>query len=118
MDTFFRDFATSQIRTFVFAGHDSTSSTVCYAFHLLSTHPKTRQLLIAEHDRLLSPDHNQAATQIDEDPHLLNQLPYTLAVIKESLRLYPPASSTRSGKPGYFISGPDTLQYPSDGFLV
>lgn len=118
MDTIFRDSATSQIRTFVFAGHDSTSSTICYAFHLLSTSPKTRELMVAEHDLVLGTDHNQAAKRIAEDPYILNQLPYTLAVIKETLRLYPPASSTRSGEPGYYISGPNGLQYPTDGFLV
>ncbi|KAI9648270.1 hypothetical protein NHQ30_002902 [Ciborinia camelliae] len=118
MDTIFRDLATSQIRTFIFAGYDSTSSTLCYALHLISTHPKARQLLIAEHDLILGPDDNQAVAKIDEDPHLLNRLPYTSAVIKESLRLYPPASSVRSGEPGYFISGSDGLQYPTDGFLV
>ncbi|KAJ8066207.1 hypothetical protein OCU04_005292 [Sclerotinia nivalis] len=64
IDTIFRDSTTSQIRTFVFAGHDTTSSTMCYAFHLLSTHPKARQLLIAEHGLILGPDHNQAATKI------------------------------------------------------
>jgi cytochrome P450 len=118
MDSIFRDFATSQIRTFVFAGHDSTSSTMCYALHLLSTYPTARRLLIAEHDRVLGPDCNQAATQISESPRLLNQLHYTLAVVKETLRLYPPASSTRSGEPGYSISRPDGLQLPTDGFLV
>ena len=118
MNTIFRDFATSQIRTFVFAGHDSTSSTMCYAFHLLSTHPTARRLLIAELDRVFGPDYKQTATQISESPHLLNQLHYTLAVIKETLRLYPPASSTRSGEPGYSISGPDGLQLPTDDFLI
>ncbi|KAF7863816.1 hypothetical protein EAF04_006781 [Stromatinia cepivora] len=118
IDTIFRDFATSQIRTFVFAGHDTTSSTMCYAFHLLSTHPNARQLMINEHDLILGPDHNQAGKKIEQDPRLLNRLPYTLAVIKETLRLYPPASTTRSGEPGYFISGPNGLQYPTDGFLV
>ncbi|TVY23575.1 Cytochrome P450 monooxygenase [Lachnellula hyalina] len=106
MNTIFRDISTSQIRTFVFAGHDSTSSTMCYAFHLLSKHPTARHQLIAEHDRM------------SENPNLLNQLPYTLAVIKEALRLYPPASSTRSGELGHFILGSNGVQLPTDGFLV
>jgi len=118
IDAVFRDVAECQIRTFVFAGHDTTSSTICYAFHLLSTFPTARRELISEHDRVLSPDHKKAASRISENPRLLNQLPYTLAVIKETLRLYPPASSLRSGEPGYFISGSDGKQFPTDGFLV
>lgn len=118
MDATFKNFATCQMRTFIFAGHDSTSSTLCYAFHLLSTHPSTRHLLIAEHNRILGPGLKQAALRITEEPRLLYQLSYTVAVIKETLRLYPPASSPRSGEPGVFIYGDDGRQYPTDGFLV
>jgi len=118
MDTIFKGFAISQMRTFVFAGHDSTSSTICYAFHLLSTYPSIRHLLIAEHNRVLGPESNQAVPRICEEPHLLNKLTYTLAVVKETLRLYPPASSTRSGEPGHYIRGLDERQLPTDGFLV
>ena len=118
MDATFRDFATSQLRTFVFAGHDSTGSTICYAFHLLSTHSSVRRLLIDEHNRVLGPELDQAASRISQNPHILGQLRYTLAVVKETLRMYPPASSTRSGEPGYSIQGLDGRQLPTDGFLV
>jgi cytochrome P450 len=118
MDLTFRDFATSQLRTFVFAGHDSTSSTICYAFHLLSVHPNARRLLIAELDEVLGSDHTQAAAKISENPHVLNQLLYTTAVIKETLRLYPPASSTRSGEPGYSFPGPNGVQFPTERFYL
>jgi cytochrome P450 len=118
LDTVFRDYAISQIRTFVFAGHDSTGSAMCYAFHLLSTNPSARRLLTSEHDRILGPDRDRAASEISANPHLLNQLPYTLAVVKETLRLYPPASSTRSGEPDFFVTGLNGRQLPTDGFLV
>ena len=118
MDAKFQGYAISQMRTFVFAGHDSTSSTICYAFHLLSNCPSVRRLLIAEHNRVLGPEYTEAASRINDNPHLLNQLTYTLAVVKETLRLYPPASSTRSGERGHSIQGPDGRQFPTDGFLV
>ena len=117
-DATFRDLAVSQVRTFIFAGHDSTGSTISYAFHLLSSHPSVRQLLIEEHNRVLGPEHDQAVSRITENTNLVNRLPYTLAVIKETLRLYPPASSTRSGEPNFTIRGPDGHQFPTEGFLV
>ena len=118
MDRTFQDFAISQMRTFVFAGHDSTGSTIGYTFHMLSTYPSARRLLIAEHDQVLGPEYQKAASRITENPHLLNQLPYTMAVVKETLRLYPPASSIRSGEPGYFIQALDGRRLPTDGFMV
>lgn len=39
LDPHFRAFAIRQIRLFIFAGYDSTGSSICYCFHLLSQHP-------------------------------------------------------------------------------
>lgn len=39
LDPEFRAFAIRQIRLFVFVGHDSTSSTICYCLHLVSKNP-------------------------------------------------------------------------------
>lgn len=118
MDATFKDAAICQIRTFLFAGHDTSSSTLCYCYHLLSLHPRVRDKVVKEHNRVLGPVLNQAAPQISKRPHLLNQFPYTLAVMKETLRLYPPASSTRSGEPGFTVTAPDGRHCPTDGFLV
>jgi cytochrome P450 len=41
VDTEFRDIAAAQLRLFLFAGHDTTSSTLIYCDHLLATHPKS-----------------------------------------------------------------------------
>ncbi|KAL9015327.1 MAG: hypothetical protein Q9173_000055 [Seirophora scorigena] len=118
MDATFRDAAICQIRTFLFAGHDTSSSTLCYCYHLLSMHPEIRDSVALEHDSVLGPEPVQAASLLSEKPHLLNQLPYTYAVIKETLRLYPPASSTRQGEPGFNIVAPDGRSCPTEGFLV
>ena len=118
IDQTFKDFAISQVRMFIFGGHDLSGSTICYMFHLLAAHPVIRSLLVAEHNQLFGPDHRQAAAGIAKDPHLLNQLPYTAAIIKETLRLYPPASSTREGDAGYTIPGSQGLSFPTDGLLV
>ncbi|KAI9706861.1 MAG: hypothetical protein M1820_004640 [Bogoriella megaspora] len=118
MDATFKEAAVCQIRTFLFAGHDTSSSTICYCYHLLSKHTKTRNRVTQEHNNVLGSDLKKAALKISENPHILNQLSYTLAVIKETLRLYPPASSTRSGEPGYSLILPDGRQCPTEGFLV
>lgn len=49
--------------------------------------------------------------------HALNQLPFTLAVIREALRLFPTAPSTREGEPGFSLIE-DGCQYPTEGFTV
>lgn len=118
MDATFKSFAMSQIKLFVFAGHDTTSSTLDYAFHLLSTNPSAVQHLRAEHREVFGLDFKETASMITENPHLLNQLPYTVAVIKETLRLFPPASSPREGEPGFFVTDEQGRQFPTEGCLV
>ncbi|KAI4282001.1 MAG: hypothetical protein L6R38_003258 [Xanthoria sp. 2 TBL-2021] len=118
MDATFKDAAICQIRTFLFAGHDTSSSTLCYCYHLLSIHPEIRDLVVMEHNSVLGPEIGQAASLLSQEPHLLNQLPFTLAVIKETLRLYPAASSTRQGEPGLNIIAADGRSCPTDGLLI
>ena len=118
VDSTFKVAATCQIRTFLFAGHDTSSSTLCYCYHLLSIHPQIRDKLIKEHNQILGQDPTQSPLRVSEKPHLLNKLPYTSAVIKETLRLYPPASSTRNGEPGTTVVVPDGRHYPTEGMMV
>ncbi|KAF2870279.1 sterigmatocystin biosynthesis P450 monooxygenase StcS [Massariosphaeria phaeospora] len=104
LDSDFRDFATRQIRLFLFAGYDSTGSVLCYCFHLLSKNPEVLARLRAEHDEVLGPDPAAGPSRLIEDARLVNSLQYTLAVIKEVMRLFPPAGANRVGKPGVFVT--------------
>ncbi len=70
------------ITTF-FAGHETTARTMTFAWYALAEHSKVRERLSAELDRVL-----KGRSPTVED---LRQLPYTLQVIKEVMRLYPPA---------------------------
>ncbi|KAF3069067.1 hypothetical protein GL218_08063 [Daldinia childiae] len=115
LDPAFRDWATVQIRLFLFAGHDSTSSTICYCFYLLQSHPEAMAKLRAEHDAVFGTDITETANAMRAQPHLLNQLPYTTAVIKESLRLFPPASAMRGGQPGVYLQDDKGNRYPTEG---
>lgn len=70
-----------QLVTFFVAGHETTSNALTWTWYLLSQHPAAEARLHEEVDAL------------DGPPTLasLPRLPYTLQIIKEALRLYPPA---------------------------
>lgn len=117
MDAEFKRLAISQMKVFILAGHDTTSSTLCYIFYLLSCNPSALQLVRAEHNEAFGSDLTRTNAKITANPHSLNQLPFTLAVIKEALRLFPVASSTRDGEPGFSLKQ-DGHQYPTEGFTI
>ena len=65
------------------AGHETTSNALTWTWYLLSQHPHVADKLRAELDTVLA---GRTPTL-----HDLANLPYTQQVIKESMRLYPPA---------------------------
>jgi hypothetical protein len=118
MDPTFRATAIDQIKTFIFAGHDTTSSTIAYAFYLLHSNSRCHARMAAELDAVLGPVATAPAT-LTASPHLINNLPYTTAVFKEVLRIFPPASTLRWGGPpssGLTFTDPRTgTTYPLAG---
>ena len=118
VDPTFRTFAISQIKQFLFSGHDTTSSTVCYTFYLLSTNVKSLKRVREEHAQVLGSDLTERVRKLKEEPYLLNQIPYSIAVLKETMRLFTVASSIRSGEPGFNVRDSAGRSYPTDGFLV
>jgi cytochrome P450 len=69
--------------TIFFAGHETTARTLAFLWHALDENPQVAERLHAEIDSVLGDD----APTIEH----LKQLPYTLQVVKETLRLYPAA---------------------------
>ncbi|CAK4031373.1 sterigmatocystin biosynthesis P450 monooxygenase stcS [Lecanosticta acicola] len=119
VDPEFKQSVISNMKTFIFAGHDTTSSVLCYAFYYLSQHPDILARIRREHDEVFGPDPDQVADKLRKEPHLLNKLDYTLAVTKEVLRIQPPASSIRAGLPGEFLHNPETGErYPTENFML
>lgn len=118
MDQNFRTFATRQIRLFAFAGQGSTSSTICYLVHLLSTNPDTLAHIRAEHDSVFGTNLPTVASALSQQPRLLNQLPYTIAVIKEAMRLFPAASSIRQGHLGEDLVDENGVRYPTENAML
>ncbi|KAI8954450.1 cytochrome P450 [Xylaria longipes] len=112
----FKKLAKPQLRMFLYAGHDTTSSTLLYCFLLLSRHPDVLSKLREEHDAVFGPNlsiDNHVQT-IMNAPSLLNQIPYTLAVIKEVLRIFPPAGSLRDGRPDFVLIDEEGQRYPTE----
>src|SRR4051794_25431525 len=52
LDKFFISWACVQLRLMIFAGHDSTGSTICYCYYLLSRNPSALARLRLEHDEV------------------------------------------------------------------
>ena len=118
LDPRFRAFATSQIRLFLFVGHDSMSSTICYAVHLLSLNTNMLEKIRTEHDAVLGTNVAALPYIIKAKPQVLGLLPYTTAVIKETLRLFPPGSAIRQGSFGADLVGEDGTRYPTGDILI
>lgn len=115
LDPTFKKFALSQTKLFLFSGHDTTSSSICYVLYLLSVHQGALDRVRKEHNDVLGVDRRSS---LETDPFLINKLPFTLAVIKESLRLFPVVSGTREGEIGYFIQDDRGVRFPTENFLV
>lgn len=74
-----------EVMTLLFAGHDTTTSTVAFMFYELARHPHVAERIVAEQDALLR-DGRPSAEQLTSGE--LAELEMTL---DETLRKYPPA---------------------------
>ncbi|XP_068159952.1 LOW QUALITY PROTEIN: probable cytochrome P450 4s3 [Drosophila tropicalis] len=64
-----------EVDTFMFEGHDTTSSAIAFALSLISKHPEVQQRAYEE--------------AVELEGREKDSMPYLEAVIKETLRLYP-----------------------------
>lgn len=118
MNAEFRKHAIDNLLTLLFGGHDTSSSTLCYCYHLLWKHPETLAAARKELDGVFGVDIS-AADQLRENPFLVNKLHYLLAVIKEVLRMWPPASAAKQGRKDLVVRDPTTGEMcPTEGMTV
>jgi cytochrome P450 len=75
------EFVRNNILTLFFAGHETTANTLTWAFYYLDKNPEVAAKLQDEVDTVL----NGRVPTLDDLPNL----PYTLMVIKETMRLEP-----------------------------
>ncbi|PSN75662.1 cytochrome P450, partial [Corynespora cassiicola Philippines] len=108
------------LHTFLYAGHNTISSTLRYCYFLLSSNPAALSKVREEHKKIsgirCSP-HNTKAV-ISSDLTLLNQIPFTTAVIKEVLRMFPPAGSSCNGSSNLVLTDERRQRYPTNGCRI
>jgi len=92
------------IKTFLFAGHDTTGSALSWSLYYISTHPEVQEKLREEAKSILS-----AGSPSFED--LREKMPYTNAFIKEVLRLRPSANFDKIAQMDVVLNGSDGEQY-------
>lgn len=73
-----------QVMTLMFAGHDTSTSTLTFMLHELARHPEVTRRLQEEQEKVLRGASPTA-------PQLEKEMPYLDMVLDEVLRLYPPA---------------------------
>ncbi|KIZ06916.1 cytochrome P450 [Monoraphidium neglectum] len=92
---------TAQASTFILAGYETTANALSYAVYNIALSPRVQERLHAEIDAFGRT--RQASTCAAEGPRThpapvthadLGEFPYAEAVVKEALRLYPPATLT------------------------
>ncbi|VEU36302.1 unnamed protein product [Pseudo-nitzschia multistriata] len=98
----------------LFGAYDTSSITMTYALYLLATHPHIQENCVEEILTVLNRRNEPHMNNSEESGNCgisAKDLPYTKAVIMESLRLFPPAYTTRRN-----LEKP--LKLPSNGKLL
>lgn len=121
-----------QLKTFLFAGHDTTSTAIIWSIYELSRHPHALDAVNSELDRLFGTREPEPKTHTSDEggrnavlwqllapngQDLVNRMTYISAVIKETLRLHPPAGSIRTSPPGtgFVVTTAQGTEYNLDG---
>lgn len=74
-----------EVETFMFEGHDTTTSGISFALFLISRHPEVQQKLFEEIRHVMGDDKESQVSHRE-----LQELKYMECVLKESMRMYPP----------------------------
>ncbi|KAH9863977.1 hypothetical protein J1614_009910 [Plenodomus biglobosus] len=116
-----KDFAAivvNHIRLFLFAGNDTTSATIVFALHMMSQNPNALLKLQQEHDSVFGKDTTVTGKLLKDDPYLLNKCHYTLAFVKETLRMYPPGANMRLGTAEAKLPALNGQLLPTEGLNI
>jgi hypothetical protein len=120
LDAKFKSSLISNICIFLIAGHETSSTTICMCIHNLVTRPDHLSRIRAEHDQVFGTNisNSHIMNIVENEPERLNQLPYTLAIIKETLRLYPPVAGIRMGTSTVSLPDDEGKLFPTAGIKI
>lgn len=111
-----------QLKTFLFAGHDTTSRSIVWAIYELCRTPRALKCVRDELDVLFGPEGARDPAVVRErllapgGDEIIHSMTYISAVWKEVLRLHPPAGSVRVSRPGTgFVVSTSQGEYNLDG---
>lgn len=76
-----------EVDTFMFEGHDTTSSAITYSLLLIASYPDIQDRLYVDIKEAVELNNGEPLT-----PSQLNNLPYLDRVLKECLRIYSPVT--------------------------
>ena len=108
----------AQLKVFLFAGHDTTATSLCWALHALYRDPPSLARVRAELDAVLGPPAASAAV-LRARPHLVHALPFTAACLREALRLWPAVGPIRDGTAAFAFAVPGwAAPAPTRSFMV
>lgn len=121
------DLTCDQLNSFLFAGHDTTSTLICWILYELSRTPRVLRALRKELADLFG---THATTQTivahltgPDGSELINRMTYASAVVKESLRLWPPGATARKTQLGDGLTasiriGDEMQEFNLDGLML
>jgi cytochrome P450 len=95
-----------QIKTFLLAGHDTTSTTISWTIYELARTPHALKKVREELDRLFGPGRARDPQAVcnkllgPDGDSLVNSMTYISAVMKETLRMHSPVGTIRISHPG------------------
>jgi len=117
------DVACDQLKTFLFAGYDATSTILACVFYNLSLHPAALAAVRIELGNLLSTGANPEAVREGllslDGTALVQKVTYISGVVKEALRL-PPAATARitEDEAGFTVRTAQGQQYCLDSMIA
>ncbi|KAK4164076.1 cytochrome P450 [Cladorrhinum sp. PSN259] len=110
-----------QLKTFLLAGHDTTSTAVSWIIYELSLSPRVLSLV---RDELVSifggsiSNREHIKSYLLANPTLLNEMKYSSLVIRETLRLHPPTGSARTSYSNFTVTTPDGIEHNLDDAII
>jgi cytochrome P450 len=107
-DAMVRQQVRDELVSLLAAGHETTTNTLAWTFHLLSEHATVREKVLAELQTVLA----GRDLRVDDLPHLV----YFDWVIKESMRLYP--SAWTQGRQAVEAFDLDGYHFPAGTMLM